>query len=251
MKPIKSILVTFPAISIEHHRLVKFRNEVKNIVGRDADEFHNHTPDGKRIIRYPKIQYRVIEDSETGSKTAAFWGVESGVESIKSLLDTLEDVAASRKNFSTEVEISNKPIRYRLNYALLFNGIKWADYCESHSIRDRVSMVETAIVGNILNFCQEVGYKILDKSLKVEVLDFAELGFKHCPTEKKEDLFLMAFDVIYEANIVLPPYIGLGRFKALGYGWQTDTQVKRILPYRRAATRPRKNKKQILEEVEE
>lgn len=228
MKPINSILITFPDIQIGHNKIEKFRREIIEMTGREADIFHNHTPDGGIIARYPKIQYRVIQDPETGRETAAIWAVEEGVKAAKSFLMELEAVAFQTRPTKTELSLLPEKKNYRLNHFIPFNDNNWLAYQQARSIRQRLNIIERALTGNLLNFCADLGYRIPDRGLTLEILDYKELGLKHCPTDKKDDLYLMAFDIIYESNLNLPPYTGLGRFKTKGYGWQTETDMCKI-----------------------
>jgi hypothetical protein len=228
MKPINSILITFPDIQIGHNKIEKFRREIIEMTGREADIFHNHTPEGGIIARYPKIQYRVIQDLETGRETAAIWAVEDGVKAAKSFLMDLEEVAIQTRPAKTELALQAEKRTYRLNHFIPFNDNNWFAYQQARSIRQRLAIIERALIGNLLNFCGDLGYRIPDRGLALEILDFKELGLKHCPTDKKDDLYLMAFDVIYETNLNMPQYAGLGRFKTKGYGWQTETDMCKI-----------------------
>ena len=219
-----SILVTFPDILLGHNKIEKFRKEVIEQNDRLADIFHNHTPEGGLMARYPKVQYRVRQDYVSGREMAALWGVAEGVKAIKGFLLELENVPFNTDPVQTEIGLCETPKTYRINHVLPFNDANWLAYKEARSIRQRLKIIEQALVGNLLFFCKEMDYQIPNKGLVLEVLDVRELGMKHCPTEGKDDLYLMAFDVIYEANILLPEHLGMGRFKAKGYGWQVETE---------------------------
>jgi hypothetical protein len=229
MTTINSVLVRFPEFSFGHHKINQFRGEVIEMNEDDENDlFHNHTENGGMITRYPRIQYRVSRNPDTGRDSACIWALDDGVIALKNFLFSLDNIGYQTEPAKTEIGISNELNRYQIKHFLPFNVINWQVYKKNQNILQCKAQLEKIIVGNILNFCKEFGYEVPNKSLEVEIIDFKELGMKHCPTQKKGNLYLMAFDVIYEANIVLPPSMGLGRFKAKGYGWQTPTQKTKL-----------------------
>ena len=83
------------------------------------------------------------------------------------------------------------------------------------SLREKCTMLERLLIGNILSFAKGIGV-YFDEEIKVSIVDI----------EKAEQyLFknvkMLGFDVVFRTNVLLPRYVGVGKGVSLGFGMIT------------------------------
>ncbi len=184
------------------------------------DLLHNHRPEGGEIYRFPLVQYHA----------RGFRGLQAGASLLLKLLPLLE--AEADLEISTlkhEIKMLPKAKIYNLNRWQPFNANNYTIWNEKRALADRVQLLESILVANILGFCREVGFEIPNKSLQVRLVDALEdLGFQRFSTLNAE-LYRKTFNIRFECNIDLPENIGLGRGSSKGFGrlYLENQKVKR------------------------
>ena len=132
-----------------------FRGAVMAVAGNNP-LYHNHAEDSKDISRYPRIQYKRMNDHPV------LVGVAEGAESLKNLF-----VAGSRhvmkigryyREFTVAEVVSSefmpsvnsgKTRQYRVSEWLAFNSDNFKEYKECPSLAARVAKLDAILIGNI------------------------------------------------------------------------------------------------------
>lgn len=178
--------------------------------------FHNHLNEKYRYS-YPLIQYKLLENR------AAIVCVEEGCDAAGRYLN----------NFSSEIRLGREMVRlvldssaesvtptgidtemhhYRLQRWLPFNENNYGQWLATESLTERTELLERILIGNILSFGKGTGIQFQDE-IKCILTDIHK---QYYATYK--DVRLMAFDISFKANIILPKEIGLGKGAGTGHG---------------------------------
>jgi hypothetical protein len=173
------------------------------------DLLHNHTPDGGDIYRYPLVQFR----------HDGFVGIAEGEELLMKILPLLlAETQLKIDSKSFEIEMSDKPKQYRLINWQPFHAVNFEEWNNTTGLVDRVLFLEQILTGHILGFCKALNFVIPNKSLKIKLLSpLEEFGFKRFSSQNN-DLWRLTFGITFEANIVLPELVGLGKGISKGKG---------------------------------
>lgn len=248
MPQLPAILVRFLEYELRPDQIQSFKTLINSVVEGQIQEFHNHTGEGEQtLLGYPSIQYRSIKTEmihESGYRKffylAGLFAVGKGVGVVMNFLEFVRANNAPRillefdiEDYSVELNLLNQPKKYKINHWLPLNVSYRADnhekidnfkiWTSNLSMVQRVQFLEGILMGQIIDFCYAMGHQIPENQLKVTILDYHQLGAKNFTNNDKKGIHFEAFDVIYEANISLPDYIGLGKGKSKGFGWQTQT----------------------------
>lgn len=215
-KYIRVLTIQFDT-EIQQYEIACMRGAILKVIGEDVDVlFHNHEEDGLRYS-YPLIQYKRI------NKKAALVCVEEGTEVVGQLLMTanfsfdlgerhvdmnIEKVRPQRVVFQTW----ESSFQYRIRKWLPLNGDNYKKYIQMDSLLEKLELLESILVGNILSIGKGLGIK-LESSITCKL---CEVGEPYMITYKGTKI--MAFDVEFKSNVSLPEYIGIGRHASMGYG---------------------------------
>jgi hypothetical protein len=72
----------------------------------------------------------------------------------------------------------------------------------------------------------------LIRALIVEVTDFKIITQDKYPTSNGSSLSFKVVNLCYRTNLILPEFIGLGKGKSKGFGWQTSSQYHTLPIFR-------------------
>jgi hypothetical protein len=228
-----------------------FRGAVAESAGWEHDLFHNHAPSevgpvasppplpetdegqapqvfsatevtlkDKFLHRYPLIQYRVDRGQ------AGIFALGDGVVALRQWLgsgpeeldlnghkcELLVDAMRERRH---PLSLLPTPRRYRLLDYLALNQQNYQTWQGAGGLIERMQLLQGALTGHLLGLCTAFGYRVPDRQLQVKLLDLRN----HRPV-KLHDTPYLAFGLVYETNLALPPGIALGRGVAYGYGRQ-------------------------------
>ena len=191
------------------------RGCIGNII-RDDLLFHQHTPDGATIYRYPLIQYKII-----GGK-ASILGIEKGAQALAEtrLLDCSlalgkQSHTVARQEFSyskAEAGCCSNPVLYEFSSPwLALNNRNFEKYQKLGDKLSRKQLLERILTGNLLSLSKGIGYTA-DSEIKTQIIVFSEAFVK-----LKGNLML-GFKGQFAANFVVPNFWGIGKSVSQGFG---------------------------------
>lgn len=194
-----------------------FRGAVINKLPERFSLLHNHVENSFRYS-YPLVQYKRIRGF------AAIVAIGEGTEIFRNLNegDSLE-LQIGRSNprsfhvmrifqGSADFLTGDDPIRYSIKAWLPLNQQNHSSYCRMESLVEQISMLEKILTGNILSAAKGLGHHI-DRHIECRITSLRPLDqatYKGIP--------MISYDADFTANILLPPYIGLGKGTAKGFG---------------------------------
>lgn len=211
----RNLLLTFDT-GLSWYEIPLFRGAVLSSMN-DADTlFHNHHGDMLRY-GYPLIQYKMVDGR------AALFCLDAGVEAVgQYLVGASYRLMMGRRVVNVRIDrveswlptyqLTDAVCSYRLRSWLPFNETNYETYLAVHSVVERTMFLERILTGNILSMLKGVGVH-LDEHLHVSITHISEPYTRHY-----KQVALMAFDVSFECNLELPPYVGVGRHVSVGFG---------------------------------
>lgn len=212
------ILTVFYDTEICYGEIPLFRGAVLKSLGNNANVlYHNHIGDDAFRYSYPLIQYKRLNSK------AAITCVEGGVDLIGQILSGLnESVKIGRREvkckalqvlpFNESIQIENAYSIYKLYHWLPLNKKNYMEYQNSFELTNKIRILERVLTGNILSFLKGIGVYI-EEQFHIQITDILN---QKVITYKKTKL--MAFDIKFRANILLPSYIGIGKNASIGNG---------------------------------
>lgn len=216
IKKIRTLLVKFDN-QVLNHEVSAFRGAVIEKVGRENLLFNHHLDDKKYLYRYPLIQYK-----STHKKPAIFC-LGEGVDEIHKLFNQASwginlkgkkiDLSIDQLNLSSfTLNMGDKTSLYYIRNWLSLNERNYEKYMELSNELDKIEMLEKILIGNILAFAKGVAWNI-ESEIKLRITNIRKQK-----TTKYKGIPLLAFDVDFSTNVILPSYIGLGKGASHGYG---------------------------------
>lgn len=212
----------FPAIPLHPRLIPKFRGAViERVTGDSADLFHNHSPEGGNLHRPALIQYRVAGGQ------ACLWGMGEGARALErwwlEAPDSLRFDGRTYPLHSAEVrrQTATLPLTspgdwkyYRLHDYLALNADNYRRWLDNPRLLYRAELLETALTGHLLGFCQAAGWR-LPARLELQLVDIHQRRKTHY-----HGTALMGFELSYRCNLLLPEGIALGKAGSHGFGQQ-------------------------------
>lgn len=215
-------------LPLKHRQIEAFRGAFADMAGKANDYFHNHnnseTGSAEVLYRYPRIQYRVHNGMAT------VFGINEGAVALSKLADSNQleqfrmggrhiplQVSEMREvqHFKPKVMPRNQMQRYRIYRWLPLNQANYTLYKAYDKLTDKGPFLENILKGHIVDFAENMGWEIpTNRKIKVVINDIDRVT--------KVNLFdtdMVAFDLVFSTNALLPDRIGLGRKKAFGFGW--------------------------------
>ena len=216
---LRSLLATF-SLRIRAAEIPRWRAAFVELSGRRLDLLHNHKGDTDYHYRYPLIQYR----SRQGK--AAILALNEGVMAIQEALSQNSwQIRWQGKAFDLQIDnlelqeyelcIWPKLRTYHLHRWIALNEENYERWCQTPHLIARVALLERVLVGHIFRFASAVAWQLPER-LEVHISNI-----KRQTWTRVHGTRLMAFELVYQSNVFLPPLIGLGKAVSHGYGWQT------------------------------
>ena len=246
---IPTLTTTF-SLRLRPHQISQWRGAVAEAAGWEEDLFHNHdntqvqpvpqmVPVGvgtaaqsqvipvqlkdRYLYRYPLIQYRVIKGKAT------IFSVGPGTTALRKWLLTKSheiDMARGKHTLLIEgmkeevhlLQMLPHPKGYRLMDYQPLNQENYEKWRRAQDLTKRIELLEGILVGNILKFASAMDYQLPER---LEVKLMAIRSMRPVRVHGTERL---GFNLVYKANIDLPPGIALGRAVSHGFGVQMPTR---------------------------
>ena len=206
-------------------QLYAFRGAIAATAGLEEDLFHNHNnetgADSAYKYRYPLIQYRV-EDGR-----AAIFALNEGAKALESLHRSgkFADFAMNGRPRRLEVRERNRdnafPLQvasnqfwtYKIREYLPFNRDKFRAYQSLPTRQARTERLQRMLQNHIVAFGYGIDWQLPETRIVVRLDDPGRARSVLAIAQK-----LMAFDLEFQVNAVLPEGLGLGRKTAFGFG---------------------------------
>ncbi len=245
-KFINTLQVTFN-LPLHPHQIPQWRGAVIEAAGLEHDLLHNHNNkveqkrlsssngsifDGgdtltlaKAILsgrksnlhRYPLVQYR----SEKGK--ACIFAMGEGVEVIRQwLLNNKERFWMNKREHNLmikglqedqfEIKMSDKLHTYRLMDWLALNEDYYPKWRAADRLTKKVEILESALIAHLMTFARGIDWQVPSR-VNAHLFNLTSMR-----KVRMHDMDRIAFNVLFRANVVLPPGIALGRAVAFGYG---------------------------------
>ena len=216
LKKIRTLLVTFNN-AIPAYQISAFRGAVIEKVGHENILFHNHLGEDKYVYAYPLIQYKHVHNQP------AIFCVDSGVEEIHHLFEqrnwTIQllgqktDLKVDRLDMkTTTLNIWDRSFSYTIYRWQALNESNYRKYQALDSMTEKISMLESILVGNILSFAKGVEWQ-LEKPIELTISDI-----QYERLNKMKDIKVAALNLSFRCNVFLPDYLGLGKGVSKGFG---------------------------------
>lgn len=218
MPKIRTLVLKFDN-DLSFSEIPKFRGAVIASLEQKNILYHNHDENGV-IYKYPRIQYKCLQQKAT------IVCIKEGVEAIHELFTSgnftyhignreEEMHILSVNTYENDLDFCGNMKGYRLRNWLPLNSENYKEYQTKERLADKVTFLEEKLIGNILSFFTSIGFRA-DKQIELNITDILNqklVKYKHVK--------LMAFDVEFKVNLVLPSYIGLGKSASIGFGTLT------------------------------
>ncbi|KUO42849.1 MAG: hypothetical protein APU95_02990 [Hadesarchaea archaeon YNP_N21] len=190
--------------------------KLRGFFGRKFPEhpiLHHHVSEGYLYV-YPKVQYKVI------GGTALVLGVEEGADILKQVMGGIDELVLGRERYEvikkiyaeeTSVISPTRDLRrYRfLTPWLALNSRNYEKY-RGANWREKKSIINSVLVGNILSMCKGLGF-VVEKKLE------AHTKIEEQAVEYK-GVRMIGLTGEFEVNFLIPDFFGLGKGVSQGYG---------------------------------
>lgn len=222
MPTYSSFSIRFPSIPLKPHQISAFRAAVCESAGLQQDIFHNHAGpvgDDTRHHRPALIQYRVDQGC------ALIWAYGAGAKALEQwLIQAPRELTMGGRNYRLnvieirrdefELDMSEHWQYYRVHDYLALNAENYAYWQSNRRLQDRVVLLEKVLIGHVLGFCQSAGWW-LPNNLVLELVDIHDRR-----KTRYHGVELLAFELSFRCNLLLPPNIALGKAVSHGFGVQ-------------------------------
>lgn len=215
IEPVRIVIATFKN-KISLAELPFFRGSMIQL-SSNHPLFHNHENNGFRYS-YPLVQYKCIDGH------AVMIGLNEGGIAIERLLEDRISFSCQLGNRFTELEligVRSQKVKveclselqtYSLQSWLPLNSENYQGYLAADGLVERMLLLERILIGNILSFAKGIGV-FFDEPICCRIQQI-----------KQEKMFvyknveMVSFSAIFQSNVSLPDYIGLGKSVSLGNG---------------------------------
>lgn len=197
-----------------------WRGAFIELAGWETDLLHNHQPTeaaDQFLHRYPLVQYRTYRGH------AALFALNEGIEAVQQVLFSKKweinwkgkptglilDQQPQRKSHTLSIGVKR---RYQLHHYLALNADNYQLWLNCANLVERAQLLERILRGHLLSCLWGLGWTGSEQ-LEVQLQEI-----RQTTTLPYHGQDLMAFDLIFDANVDLPPGIALGKAVSHGFG---------------------------------
>lgn len=223
-KLIKVLSITFNH-PIYSRQLARWRGAFIEMAGLDNNLFHNHKSGEEYHYRYPLIHYRIWKGK------AGITAFNEGVDAIQQALSantwevnwegkpqplSIEDM----RMHEHYLRMLATPKQYQLFKWLALNQQNYERWRQCKNLAARAALLESILTGQILGFCDAMDWRLPERlEVNLQHLNFMQKVKCHGSP-------MLAFNATYDANVLLPTGMALGKGVSHGFGWQVTERVK-------------------------
>ena len=192
-------------------------SKVRGYFGNTFNQYpllHNHFSEGKYIYNYPRVQYKIIEN------TIIIQGIDEGGDLLKEISSSLSTLSLNKEysiveKIIQEKEFDIKPSSQEKHYKFItpwlgLNANNYLRYIQMKSWKDKKELLNNILVGNFLSLSKGLGIIVNKRLYATSHLDEQIVEYKSV----KMNAFTGEFKVHYD----LPDYIGIGKGVSQGFG---------------------------------
>jgi len=206
--------LNFPEITLQQRDAHKLRGYFANKFGEESDLLHNHDSTGNPIYRYPKIQYKVVDNNPmvVGIDEGAKLLVKNFLR-IKELDINGKQYRLQQKNLKsdqTTVGVQDDLFEYQwVTPWMALNSENYKVY-QTLEPQEQTAKLKRILATNILNFFKAVKHHEHERIMVKLKLEETSTKFKNQR--------MTVFKGSFVSNVLLPDYIGIGKSVARGFG---------------------------------
>lgn len=201
---------------LKEHETRLFRGAMIHMTGSTQTLMHNHIGNGFRYS-YPLVQYKII------NSRAAIVGVNEGAELLAQTADRLPATVAIGKELRTmgmeamhtglyTMQMADHYFAHQMRRWMPLNSDNYRSFVTAKTAQEREMMLENILKGNILSFLKGTDIFIC-KELRCKIMAMSQPY-----TIRNKQNAMIAFDIDFECNMLLPEHIGIGKNASIGCG---------------------------------
>lgn len=224
-KLLRTLTLSFN-LPIYARQIRQWRGAFIEMAGWENDYFHNHIDAEKVHYRYPVIQYRIHK------RNAAIFALNEGVDALQEVLakhDWTINWEGSERALMIEdlrmqehyLRMCARPLTYKLFKWLPLNQENYQRYQECRNMVERIILLERILGSNLIALCASLDWRLPER-LEVSIQHIQQVE-----TVNYHGIPMLAFNLSYNANILLPPQIAIGRSVSHGFGWQQPRRIRK------------------------
>ncbi len=214
------MLVGSVTLNIEEKLIPRSAQYLRGYIAKifaDDPVWHGHNPGGGFIYRYPRIQYKVIEQKPV------IIGI--GQETIAKMEKLLGTMTIFLKDETKDVlDVMLRTQDYMFGYSevrdvyefvtpwLALNKENHEKYVKAGPV-EKKNLLKRILKANIISMSKGLHYTVPEEWRKDEI----EINLLECKVSLK-GLVMMGFKGTFAVNFNLPDYIGLGKSVSRGFG---------------------------------
>jgi len=177
-------------------------------------ELHQHNAD-KFIYRYPVVQYKMIGNVPT------VIGINEGAEVLKQIFDEYQEIRLGENTYqivergisvkNEEFGISDKIRSYE--FVTPWLALNQENYRKFYTLKGKIErdeFVRKILIGNLISMSKSLGYEVPGQ-IKCD----AQVHFRK---DRLKDVSVMTFTGTFQANFLIPDYLGIGKSVSRGFG---------------------------------
>jgi len=214
----KTLSISFD-LPIQHRQVVQWRGAFIEMAGWEDDLFHNHKGDEGYHRRYPLIHYRIRQNY------ASIVAINEGVDSLQKILSSAEWVIRwEEKPRHLQIQdlrmnehqhrMTKRPQTYRLFKYIAFHVENYRRWLKARNYQERVTLLQEVLTGHLLGYATAMNWRLPER-LEVDI-QFVQM----IQNVRLHNTPLLAFNLTYTCNLLLPDGIALGKGVSHGFGWQ-------------------------------
>jgi len=236
-------------LPIYGRQIAQWRAAFIEMAGWQNDLFHNHNTTGepkaqaskKHHFRYPLVQYRMRHGK------AALFAINEGADALQQVLASSDwNITWQGEKRQLKVEdfqmqehyfrMLPQPKKYKLFRWVALNSENFAKWLNCRNAAARAMLLEQILASNLIVLFASFGWRLPERM---------EVNLEHIVQEsriKQKDVSMLAFNVVFSCNVLLPPQMAIGKSVSKGFGWQipfTKPLIRKNTPNRDGKTVPK------------
>ncbi|MEM1121432.1 MAG: CRISPR-associated endonuclease Cas6 [Bacteroidota bacterium] len=223
-EPIKTLQLIFD-LPLGARQIAQWRGAFIQMAGWEDELFHNHNNQrGNYHYRYPLIQYRSFKGK------AAIFAINEGVNALHKVLAsnqwTITWEGCPKALQVADIRVSDHylkmtkvPQKYQLFQWLALNEQGHREWQNCNGAIERILLLQRKLQNHLIGCFKGLNWNWPER---IEVaIEFPNRRFP----VKYHDAYLMAFDIAFSTNVLLPNSIAIGKGVSHGFGWIIPEKV--------------------------